>query len=56
MVRSFCLRACAAAALAVDVEGSLTFRVFNLNPKRLKCSASSVGFGIPGKLILAPLI
>lgn len=28
----------------------LTFRVFSLNPKRLKCSASSVGLGIPGKL------
>jgi len=50
MGRSFCRSASAAAALAVEAEGSLTFRVFSLNPNRLKCSASSVGFGIPGKL------
>jgi hypothetical protein len=48
--RSFCRRASAAAALAVEAEGSLTFRVFSLNPSRLKCSANSVGLGIPGKL------
>ena len=48
--RSVCRRASAAAAFAVEAEGSLTFRVFSLNPRRLKCSASSVGLGIPGKL------
>jgi hypothetical protein len=49
--RSFWRRAWAAAALVVDADGSLTFRVFSLKPRRLKCSASSVGLGIPGKLI-----
>lgn len=35
-------------------EGGRTLRVFSLKPCRPKCSASSVGFGKPGKLYCQP--
>ena len=52
MVRSFCIsrQRFLRCGLAYKGERWLTFRVLSLKPSRLKCSANSVGLGIPGKL------